>query len=103
VTVGVFGMRNAAHFGGPPVDYQSTVWPTRAQGAVAQLDDAYEHWITGVGALDDAALDRPIGPSEGAFAELPYRALVLHIQREAIHHLAEVMLLRDLYRATHES
>jgi hypothetical protein len=26
-------------------------------------------------------------------------ALVLHINREAIHHLAEVLLLRDLYRA----
>ena len=25
-------------------------------------------------------------------------ALVLHINREAIHHMAEVALLRDLYR-----
>ena len=26
-------------------------------------------------------------------------ALVLHINREAIHHLAEIALLRDLFRA----
>ncbi len=28
----------------------------------------------------------------------PFAALVLHIHREAIHHLAEVLVLRDLYR-----
>ena len=27
-------------------------------------------------------------------------SLVLHVNREALHHLAEVSLLRDLYRAT---
>jgi hypothetical protein len=26
--------------------------------------------------------------------------LVLHINREAIHHAAEILLLRDLYRST---
>ena len=34
---------------------------------------------------------------EGSFAALPHSALVLHINREVIHHLAEVALLRDLY------
>ena len=36
---------------------------------------------------------------ESPFAEFPLAALVLHINREMLHHLAEVMLLRDLYRA----
>jgi hypothetical protein len=54
----------------------------------------------GVRSLDEAALARPVGPAEGPFAELPYAALVLHIHREAIHHLAEIALLRDLHRAT---
>jgi len=40
---------------------------------------------------------RPCGPAEGPFADLPMAALILHIHREAIHHLAEVALLRDLY------
>ena len=48
--------------------------------------------------LGQADLARPVGEAEGPFAEHPYAELVLHINREAIHHLAEVLLLRDLYR-----
>ena len=44
-------------------------------------------------------LTRPCGPAEGPYAEASMAALVLHINREAIHHGAEVALLRDLYRA----
>jgi hypothetical protein len=101
VIVGVFGARNASHFGGPPMDYQSVEWAGTAKEALAQLDDVYAGWIEGVGGLDDAALARPIGAVEGPFAEYPMAALVLHIHREAIHHLAEVALLRDLYRLQH--
>jgi hypothetical protein len=32
----------------------------------------------------------------GCLPPLPYAALVLHTHRDAIHHLAEVSLLRDL-------
>jgi DinB superfamily len=99
VIVGIFGARNAAHFGGPPVDYQTAVWPPYAARALAALDEVYAAWVAGVRGLDEAALARPVGPAEGPFAEYPYAALVLHIHREAIHHLAEVLLLRDLYRA----
>ena len=42
--------------------------------------------------LDEAQLAQPVGPAEGPFAAYPYAALVLHINREAIHHLAEVAL-----------
>jgi hypothetical protein len=98
VLVGVFGMRNAAHFGAPPVDYQTAAWPPDAATA---LDAAYATWVKGVAGLDEAALGRPVGPAEGPFAEAPYAALVLHINREVIHHLAEVLLIRNLYRATH--
>ncbi len=41
---------------------------------------------------------RPIGPSEGQFVEEPMAALVVHINREVLHHGAEIALLRDLYR-----
>jgi hypothetical protein len=57
--------------------------------------------VTGVRSLDAERLESAIGPAEGPFAAFPYADLVLHINREAIHHLAEVMLLRDLYRAGH--
>lgn len=98
VIVGVFGMRNASHFGGPPADYQTFLYAGDAATALAQLDDGYGRWVAGVSSLDDTGLATPVGPAEGPFAELPYAALVLHINREAIHHLAEVLLLRDLYR-----
>jgi hypothetical protein len=98
VIVGVLGERNASHFGGPPISYQTVDWPRTADGALAMLDDAYARWTAGVGALDDAGLATPIGPAEGEWAEFPYSALILHIHREVIHHMAEVALLRDLYR-----
>ncbi|MCU1375972.1 MAG: serine/arginine repetitive matrix protein 1 [Actinomycetia bacterium] len=98
VIVGIFGARNAAHFGGPPMDYLSYEWSGDAKTALAQLDDVYAGWVEGVAGLDEAALARPIGAAEGPYAALPYAAFVLHINREAIHHLAEVALLRDLYR-----
>ena len=98
VIVGVFGMRNASHFDGPSIDYTNHDWAGDAATALAQLDDVYAHWIKGVASLDLDRLARPVGPAEGPYAELPYVALVLHINREAIHHMAEVLLLRDLYR-----
>ena len=101
VTVGVFAQRNASHFGGPPAPYDTVEWPGDAQSALRALDDAYARWVSGVRGLDPEALLRPVGPAEGPFAELPYADLVLHINREAIHHLAEVLLLRDLYGAGH--
>ncbi len=44
-------------------------------------------------------LARPCGRSEGPYGEYPLAALVLHINREALHHGAEIALLRDLHRA----
>jgi hypothetical protein len=98
VIVGLFAMRSASHFGGPPVDYQSADWSPTANGAIAQLDSAYDRWTAGVSALSARDWDRPLGSAEGPWASSPFGALVLHINREAIHHMAEVLLLRDLYR-----
>ncbi len=97
VSVGVFGARNASHFGGPPIDYFTVDWPADAAGALALLDEGYARWVEGVKGLDEAGLARPCGPAEGPYAEYPMATLVLHIHRGAIHHLAEVALLRDLY------
>ncbi len=98
VIVGVLGVRNASHFGGPAVSYQTYDWSRTADGAVDQLDRAYATWVDGVRALGDDALERQVGPAEGPWAEASYAELVLHINREMIHHCAEIMLLRDLYR-----
>ncbi|MDV3127670.1 DinB family protein [Mycobacterium sp. 21AC1] len=103
VIVGVFAMRNHSHFGGPPADYQSWPYATDAATALGQLDDAYRNWIDGARALSEDDLDRPVGPAEGPWAEHPMAELVLHINREVIHHGAEIACIRDLYAHTHNT
>ncbi|MGI5256088.1 DinB family protein [Streptomyces angustmyceticus] len=100
VIVGVLAMRNAAHFGRTPTDYQSFAYAGTAGAALAQLDAEYATWLAGVESLGEAGLARPCGAAEGPYAEWPLAALVLHIHRELIHHLSEVCLLRDLHRHT---
>lgn len=95
--VGVLGARNASHFSGPPVDYFTKVYPTTAAAALAELDAEYTRWTQGVAGLDVAMLAQPVGAAEGNFAEAPWAGLILHINRELIHHGAEIALLRDLY------
>ncbi len=97
ILVGVLGARNASHFGGPPTDYTTRAWPATAADALAALDVEYERWRAGVAGLDEARLADPIGPAEGPWADRSYADLVLHINRELIHHGAEIALLRDLY------
>jgi DinB superfamily len=98
IIVGVLGMRVASHFGGPPVDYSTHRYPGDAATALDQLDEAYAAWITGVRGLGADGLARACGPAEGPWATASMAELVLHINREMLHHGAEVALLRDLYR-----
>jgi hypothetical protein len=100
VIVGVLAARTHSHFGGPPADYQTWPFATDAETALGQLDDAYRSWMTGVRELTDAALATPCGPAEGPWAAAPMSTLILHINREVIHHGAEIALLRDLFTHT---
>ena len=100
VVVGVLGARWHSHFGGPPHDYMTHVFPGDAAGGLAQLDHTYAGWIEGVRGLDAEGLAAPVGPAEGHWADAPMATLVLHISREVIHHGAEMCLLRDLYATT---
>jgi hypothetical protein len=93
--VGVLGSRNASHFGGPAVDYQSYDYSPHAERALAELDQMYAMWVAGVRGLSQDALTEPCG--EIGFEDSTMAALVLHIHREVIHHGAEIALLRDLY------
>jgi DinB superfamily len=93
----VFGERNANHFGGPPIFPQTHRYAGTAREALDQLDAGYELWRTSVAALGEEGLVRPCGPAEGPFADFPLAALILHINREIIHHGAEVLVVRDLY------
>jgi hypothetical protein len=98
VIVGVLAMRNASHFGREPTDYNTFDYATTADEALDQLDAEYHRWLRGVASLGQADLARPCGAAEGPYATRPMAELVLHINRELIHHLAEVCLLRDLHQ-----
>jgi hypothetical protein len=100
VAIGVFGIRASAHGGDGSVTYGSTDWPTTAAGGLALLDHHHDAWLTHLRSLDADGFEAPCGPAEGPYAEYPFLDLVLHINREALHHGAEIMLLLDLYRAS---
>ena len=101
VIVGVLAMRVHSHFGGPPADYQSWDYATgRTHRARRNSTTAYRTWNDGVHGLSDADLAKPCGPAEGPYADESMTTLVLHINREVIHHGAEIALLRDLYAHT---
>ncbi len=97
IVVGCLGMRVASHFGGPVVSYETHRYPGDAATALAQLDEVYAAWIAGVRGLGEPGLERPCGPAEGEWGGSPMADLVLHINREVLHHGAEIALLRDLY------
>ncbi len=97
VACGVFAEKNAAVFGGPALDYDSWPYTLSAQEAVVQLEEGYQRWIAGVRALTLDQLAQPWAPGQGPYGDDPVLALVMHVHREVIHHLAEVALLRDLY------
>jgi len=99
VTVGCLAKRAADHFGTGGVSYEATEWPATAEATLARLDEAYEAWMEPVRRLTPEELAAPCGPAEGPWAAHPMAALVLHITREVVHHGAEVLLLRDLYRS----
>jgi hypothetical protein len=101
LAIDVFGARASAHFGDGSVRASTTDWPPTAAGGVALFEEHYGRWRSHVEGLDEDALARPVGPAEGEFAASPFLELVLHLNREALHHGAEILLLLDLYRATH--
>ncbi|MEV0719721.1 DinB family protein [Asanoa sp. NPDC050611] len=73
--------------------------PGGAADALAFLDDAYRRWHTAITGLDAEALERPLGGRGAWFAKDPMVALIVHVNRETMHHGGEVGVLRDLYRA----
>ncbi|MFE4495552.1 DinB family protein [Streptomyces niveus] len=99
VVVGVLAARNAAHFGAPEASYETWEYAGDAATALDQLQAQLDIWLAGVAGLGAAGLRAPIGEKE-PYPDAPMADLVLHINRELIHHLSEVCLLRDLYQHT---
>jgi len=108
VAVGCFYTRASTFFGDGSVPPEADMFdprhqPPRLPGTAAEalefLERSYRWWVDGVLSLDDVALGAPIGPRGSYFADAPMAHLVLHLNREAMHHGGEIGLLRDLYRA----
>jgi hypothetical protein len=95
----VLGMRARNHFGDGAWSIETVEWPGTAADGLAFVDRGYAAWKAGVETLDEAGLARPCGPAEGPYGAEPLATLILHVNREVIHHAGEVALLRDLYRA----
>ena len=70
---------------------------SRRADMLAFVDRHHDLWVDGVRSLGADGLGRPCGPAEGPYAEAPMAALVLHVNREVLHHGAEVALMLDLY------
>ena len=100
LTYGVFGQRAHDHFGydGGFTRHDDVDYPVTAAHGLAELDRSYTAWTEGARALGPDGLLGPCGPAEGPFTDSPLAALILHINREGIHHSAEILALRDLYR-----
>jgi hypothetical protein len=94
----VLERRITNHFGAGNFGLADVQWPGTAADAIAMLEDRYASWKAGVQSLGNEGLARAVGPAEGRYAEHPYATLILHINREVIHHAAEIGVLRDLYR-----
>lgn len=92
IIVSCLGYRVGWHFGGQ--DVQTFSYAGTADEALKQLDEMYERWNAGVRDLSDTDLENP--PTVG-LERFPMEGIVLHVNRELIHHGAEISLLRDLY------
>jgi hypothetical protein len=78
------------------------VFPTAAE-AVAGLTRQVDAWRAGIAALDDDRV-MTVGLSQASEIDrmAPFAHLVLHMNRELIHHGAEITALQDLYASTPE-
>lgn len=70
-----------------------------AEDTLAMLEHWTSRWTAGLETLTDEQLDVPGfgGYPYGLDPDIPFIGIVRWVNRELIHHLAEVALLRDLY------
>jgi hypothetical protein len=109
IAVGCLWTRTSTFFGDGSVPddagmfdprHEPAALPATAHEAVAFLERAYRRWRDGIAGLDEGGLAAPLGPKGGVYAGDPMAELIVHLNREIMHHGAEIGVLRDLYRAT---
>jgi hypothetical protein len=99
VAVDALDSYSARQFGRTGTGLTGTAWVGSWQEARPLLDAAWAVFRAGVATWDDQRLLAPLGARWGGFARHSHLHLVLHAEREVVHHGAEIALLRDLYRS----
>ena len=84
-----------------PLEVRDREWYGEPGPALAAVDQAWAAFRSGLDALGEDGLWRPLGPDWGQFGVEPWLNLALHAMDELAHHGAELALLRDLYRSGH--
>jgi len=72
-------------------------FPARAGEVRGFLGEHYRDWRAGMAGLSPDGWAAPLGPSWGPYAESSTLDLALPVLDEAVHHGAEIGLLRDLF------
>lgn len=93
-----FTKRRVNHFGDPASETMSSPVSLTAEGGMANLKIAYNRWKHELETMPVEKLEQPCGQAERYYPDSPFVTLVLHINREFIHHSSECCLIRDLYR-----
>ena len=71
--------------------------PGNAADGIAFLESAYGAWHGDISSLTVDQMERKLGPKGGQYADDTMAGLIVHINREVMHHGGEIGLLRDLY------
>jgi len=86
----------ASHFTGSRANDPVDGYSGTTEGALRQLDEGHDAWVSELRSPGAAGLTRPqgaIAPTQYADAAMAKR--IMHIHREAIHHGAETRLGSD--------
>jgi hypothetical protein len=97
--VDIYGSTRNARWLGADVPDELPEPTGTVAGELERLDAAFARWTAALEACDEASLATKLGPIAEQYAEETRTAFVLHQLEEAVHHAAEIAVLRDLYRA----
>lgn len=106
IAQGCFVSRWYTHFTDETIDPYAGAFPDNAKDALAYLEEWKNTWQNALLGAGNERLWAPIGPDEYDVeimqlgAADPFIGVAMHMNREVMHHGAEICLLRDLYRAS---